>query len=296
MVRKHPLTSLFGRRVVWSLALVTACSVALGASKEKRPITKPKFDPDAARIGMWDGIEQEALDVRVIAKDEKGGNVLIENKSDKPLTVELPDAIVGVQVLPQAIGGVGSGGLGTGSSGLGGGQGGQQQSFGGGLGGGGFGGGGFGGGGLGGGGFGGGGFFSIQPGQIVRVPYKSVCLEYGKKEPHPRVEYKLVAVDQYTDKPELQELIRLVGTGKIEQQSAQAAAWHLANDMSWPQLARLKFDNVAAADTPFFSPQQLLGAQELVAAAQHRVEERAKEKAAPTQPEPAGVRVRTAQR
>ncbi len=294
MVRKLPLTSLFGRRIVWSLAIVTACSAALAASKDKRPITKPKFDPDAARIAMWDGIEQAALDVRVIAKDEKGGNVLIENKSDKPLTVELPDAIVGVQVLPQAIGGVGSGGLSGG--GLGGGQGGQQQAFGGGLGGGGLGGGGFGGGGLGGGGFGGGGFFSIQPGQIVRVPYKSVCLEYGKKEPHPRVEYKLVAVDQYTDKPELQELIRLVGTGKIEQQSAQAAAWYLANEMSWPELARLKFDNAGAPDTPFFSPQQLMGAQELVAASQHRVAERAKEKANPTQPEPAGVRVRTAQR
>ena len=87
-----------------------------------------------------------------------------------------------------------------------------------------------------------------------------------------------------------------MGTGKLEQQAAQAAAWHLANDMSWRELAKLTFDNVAAPDTPFFSPQQLLGAQELVAAAQHRVEERAKQKGAPPQPEPAGVRVRTAQR
>lgn len=281
MVRNHSLIWRLQRGCIWSLAVVFAASSVLAASKDKRPITKPKFDPDAARIGLIEGMEQKALEVKVIAKDAMEGNLLVENTTDKPLTVELPEAFVGVQVLPQGFGGgVGSGGLGAGGGGGLGGGGGQNQAFGGG--GGGLGGGGFGGGGLGGGGFGGGGgFFSVQPGQIVRVPYQSVCLEHGKADPHPRVEYTIVAVDKYTDNPQLQELINLVGAGKLNPESAQAAAWHLANGMSWRELAAKKYDRVGAPDTPYFSPRQLLGAQEIVAAAKHRVEEKAKQKGEP---------------
>ena len=93
----------------------------------------------------------------MILKHSKQGNVLIENKTDQPLTVKLPDAVVGVHVLKQ-------GGLGMGMSAPGGGGGGQQggggggggQSSGGGMSGGG------GGGGMQGGG-GGMGMFSIPP-------------------------------------------------------------------------------------------------------------------------------------
>jgi hypothetical protein len=213
--------------------------------------------------------------------------VLIENKTDQPLTVELPEAVVGVQVLPQGMGG--GFGFGDTDSGSGGGQGGgQNQAFGGGgLGGGGLGGGGFGGGGFGGGGFGGGGggFFSIPPESKVRLPYKSVCLEHGKKDPHPRVQYKLVRVEEFTDKPELQELIKLVGSGKLDAQSAQAAAWHLANNMSWQALSAKTYDRVGTRDTPYFSQQQLAVAQSLVAAARSKAEEAAAgEKKADEQP------------
>lgn len=282
MVRNHSLIWRLQRGCIWSLAVALAASSAVAASKDKRPITKPKFDPNAARIGLIEGMEQKALEVKVIAKDAMEGNLLVENTSDKPLTVELPEAFVGVQVLPQGFGGgVGSGGgLGSGGGGGLGGGGGQNQAFGGGgggLGGGGFGGGGFGGGGLG----GGGGFFSVQPGQIVRVPYQSVCLEHGKADPHPRVEYTLVAVDKYTDDPRLQEVINLVGIGKLDPQSAQAAAWHLASGMSWRELASKKYDRVGSPDTPYFSPQQLHGALEIIAAAKHRAEEKAKKNSEP---------------
>ncbi len=47
---------------------------------------------------------------------------------------------------------------------------------------------------------------------------------------------------------------------------AQAAAWHVGNGMSWDDLARKTFDQAAAADTPYFSREQLVAAMQLVAA------------------------------
>lgn len=253
-------------RQALTVAAISLITAVAAAESRQRPITNPRFDPEAARIEFFEGVEQEVLSYQVIAKDETGGNILIENLTDEPLTVEIPEGLVGVQVLPQFDDG---GGFDGGDSG--GGGGGGNQSFGGG--GGGLGGGGFGGGGQGGGGFGGGGFFSIPAERVVRMPYHSVCLEHGKAEPHPRVRYRLVSVEDYTDDAQLQELIKLVGTGRLNQQSAQAAAWHLANDMSWQELAAKRYNRIGAPDTPYFSRAQLVSAQEIVAAALQRAEE-----------------------
>lgn len=260
-------------------------------SKSKHAITNPKFDAAAEKVALFDGMDEGKFEVTVIAKDEKEGNVLIENKTDKPLTVVLPDAIVGVPVLKQ-FGGVGMGVGGGGVGGVGGqgqnqfgGAGGQQnQGFGGGFGGGG-GGGGFGGGGFGGGGFGGGGlgggFFSIPPEKVVRVPYTSVCLNHGKAEPTPKTPYRLVRVESYTSDAALQELIRMVGTGRIDKTSAQAAAWHLTDKMSWQQLASKEVEQLGGqGNLPYFTRGQLQQAQTLVAQAVEGGRERAEKEAA----------------
>ena len=283
MSRSSSGLALGTRGLAWALCGCLALgTVVLAGSKDKskRVVTKPKFDPSAEQIKLFDGLDQEVLTARVVAKDEFGGQVFIENKTDKPLTVELPDSIVAVQVLPQAAGGGGNDDFGGGGS-TSGGQGGGQQAAGGGFGGGG---GGFGGGGggLGGGGFGGGGFFSVPPDQIVRVSYNSVCLEHGKKPPRPGSNYKLVRPEVYTDNTAVHELLKVVGNGKLNKQAAQAAAWHIANGMSWEQLLAKKFDRALSEDTPYFSQQELAGAQEIVAHARKRAEEA--EKAAPQQP------------
>ncbi|MBT4864667.1 MAG: hypothetical protein HON53_06015, partial [Planctomycetaceae bacterium] len=89
--------------------LVLVCSgdaMAVKRSKAKRPITKLSLDPTAKSVELFAGMEKGLLDVKAIPKDSKKGNLLIENKTDKPLTVQMPDAFVGVQVLKQ-IGGMG---------------------------------------------------------------------------------------------------------------------------------------------------------------------------------------------
>jgi hypothetical protein len=268
---------------VFCLALVAeTLTIETQAAPPKRPITKPKYDPDAEQVELFQGIKDGKFSAKVIPKDEMGGNVMIENLTDKPLTVKLPDAVVGVQVLQQ-FGGCGGGACGGfgGCAGGGGSQGGGgNQPFGGGMGGGGMGGMGGGMGGMG--GMGGGGFFSIPAEKIVQVPYTSVCLAHGKPDPHPRNTYRLMPVDEYTEDPALRELVRMVGTGKVNKQAAQAAAWHLADKMSWQELAAKSVRRLGGqGNLPYFSRNELLAAQQMVTLAEARAKERANETPAP---------------
>ena len=253
-------------------ALVSASTAQAGSSKGL--IKKLTFDPNAPQIEMFDGIEEGAIDVKMIPKNAEGGNLIVENKTDAPLSVELPAGFVGVPILAQGYGDSGGGG-GQGQGG------GGQQSVGGG------GGGGLGGGNQGGGG--GGGFFSIPPEKSVLVPYGSVCLEHGKAEPRPQSNYKIIPIEEYTEDPTLQELIKLVGTGRIHPSVAQLAAWNIANDMSWRELAALKYDRIGVPDVPQFSRAQLFKAQELVSIAVRKAKERDEEP--PADPKPRVSRV-----
>lgn len=272
------------------------CSVSQAGSRPERrstPITRPRFIPTAERVELFKGMEEGQIETKVIAKGPFGGNLLITNKTDQPLTVDMPPAFTTVHVLKQfgaGGGGLGGGGGGFGGGGLGGGQGGGgQQNQGGGLGGG-QGGGGLGGGGLGGGGAqagGGGGFFSIPPEKTVKLPYVSVCLEHGKKDPTPQASYKIVPLEKYTEDPVLQQLIAMVGSGRLPAQSAQAAIWSRTDNMSWQQLASKTKLDVVRGNLPYFHANEIRGAQMIVAKAEGLAREAAKNNPKPTQEKPA---------
>jgi len=239
---------------------------AAARTRRVRAITKPKFDPAAKQIGLFQGIKEGSLVAKLILKNSRQGNVLIENKTDQPLTVKLPDAVVGVQVLKQ--GGMGMGmGAGGGGGGQQGGGGGGGQSSGGGMSGG-------GGGGQQGGG-GGMGMFSIPPQKVVRLPYRGVCLEHGKREPTSRMRYKLVPVEQYSKDAGLHELLRLVARGQIATPVAQAAAWNINSRMPWQTLAAKRRSRLGGGfHPPYFHLQHLISARQVVAFAKARGAER----------------------
>lgn len=299
-----PWSSMF-RSVALLAALVGLLSVSTvsteagskGREARKPILTNPKFDPTAERVGLFEGMDDGRLASKVVAKDATGGVVVISNNSDQPLTVELPESFVMVQVLNQLGGGLGGGGGGFGGGGLGGqgggggGQGGGNQSggggFGGGQGGGGLGGGG-GQGGLGGGG-GGQGFFSIPPERSVKLPYVSACLNHGKADPNPNVEYKLVRVSEYTEDPVLSELIKMVGTGRINQKSAQAAIWTRTDNMTWQQLAAKNFNTLQGVEY-FFHPNNISEGQLILTSAEARVREAAENKEEKNEEVPSRVR------
>ncbi len=272
---------MFCRWRPWALVGVLALTfVAPGlsadAKKPKKVVPAVKFDASAEQMDVFEGIERGILEVKMVPKDALGGKLFIENKGDKPLNVEFPAAFIGKQVLRQGgFGGGNRGGGGLGGGGLGGGGqgGGGNQQQGGGLGGGGQGGGGLGGGGLGGGGQGGG-FFSVPPDRIVRVAYRSVCLEHGKPDPSPGMTYQIAKVEEFSEDPILKELLTQVANGQLEAQSAQAAAWHLTDKMSWEQLAAKSIPHLGGrAPSPYFSPEQLHRAQQIFSTAVVRVNE-----------------------
>ncbi len=246
------------------VALLALALLAGGSAEaaKKGQITKPKLDPNAPVVELFKGMEEEKLSTKLLQKNSKTGNLLIENLTKETITVQMPESFVGVHVLNQ--GGLG-GGLGGGQQG--GGGGGQTAGGGGG--------GQQGGGGGGAAAGGGGGFFSIPPDMVVRIPVTSVCLEFGKPEPSLRMEYRIHPVESVSKDPILKELLNLVATGRINSNVAQAAAWNIANGKSWQELSQLKFNRLAQPDTPQFSYAELAYAQQLVAAAKQRAADKA---------------------
>jgi hypothetical protein len=287
--RSIVLQGLIATGILGLFLTVSAESFAGSKRTETRRtiLANPKFDPTAERVGLFEGMEDGRVETKVVAKDATGGFLIISNTSDQPLTVELPDSFVAVQTLKQ-LGGLGGMGGGMGGGGLGGGGmggqqgGGQNQNQGGGMGGqqGGMGGGGMGGGGMGG---GGGGFFSVPPEKSVKVPYVGVCLNHGKADPNPRVEYKIVRVSEYTQDPVLAELIRMVGSGRVDQHSGQAAVWTRTDNMTWQDLANESARSIGGGRDYMFSPKNIAMAQNIFVSAEAKVREAA-EKGETTEP------------
>lgn len=271
-----------------AIALLTAGSQASAAERPKRIITKPQFDPDARKVELFEAMEAGEVEVKLIARDSTGGNVLIENKTGEPLSVQLPEAFVGVQVFKQ-IGGIGPGG---GLTGLGGTTGvgltgqtgygaaaGIAQPFGGGM--------GMMGMGMGMPGMMGMGFYSIPPESVARIPYRSVCLAHGKPEPSPNKTYQMVRVESFTNDPVLAQLITLLNDPKIDQHALQAATWHITDGMSWQQLAAKRADELGIAPRPYFSPAHLQFAQQTFVIAQQKAAEVERKKSEAQSQQPA---------
>jgi hypothetical protein len=234
--------------------LLICLTNAVHAQRRQSFITKPRLDPKAPEVALFDGVLAKQFGVAIIPTNEKTGSVLIENKTDKTLTVKLPDSIVG-QPVPNRVNPNAQ----------------QAQPVGG--------------------GFLGGplrdGLFSIPPKRIAQVPYRSVCLAHGLPEPRPNMPYQIMPVENYTKNKTLQTLIYLIGTERIDQKVAQAAAWHVANKMPWGKLAQETMP-VGGFPFPYFNRAQLIAAQKLVAIADKQAKEPppAKPSASDTKPVP----------
>lgn len=233
-----------------SLLFVPVCGVCSEKAADKSPAPK--------EVDFFQAMEDGLIDASIVTYSSLDARVTIRNKTKEPLQVDLPDTFAAVHVFQfEDFGGGmdmgGDGGMrgGGGRSGGGGGRSGGGQSSGG--------------GGLGRGGGGGGGMFNLAPEQVYRQNVKTVCLEHGKREPRKHMKYAIRPLDSVTDKKEVHVLCSLVGTGAVDQKSAQAAVWHYNNDMSWEELARKQHKpRVDSPKTvPYFSRQQMVYAMQL---------------------------------
>ena len=259
------------RRLVIAAAMVAVS--ALSFSSEAFADAK-QDDTDAVQVGLFEAMDAGQVDVKFIPHDASKANVLVKNLTDKPLEIRLPSAFAGVPVLGQmgmgGMGGMGGGMGGMGGGGMGGGGGGQ--AMGGGMGGGGMGGMG---GGMGGMGGGMGGMMRVAPERMRKMQVTTVCLEHGKPDPNPKMAYKIVPLDQVTKDSNVTVLCEALGNGLVTQNTAQAAAWHLMDKMSWSELAaKNRVESKYLGTIRWFSPIELKTAVAVVSECKRIADER----------------------
>ncbi len=265
----------FSCRASWilGLALSAGATLLVAASFAAGPADNAAPPQDKPAVALFDAMKSGQVDVKFIPRDSREGQLLVTNKTDQPLTVKLPDAFAAIPVLAQAA--AGAGGNGNRKSYNGGGNN-QNQGVGG-------------GGGMGMGGGGGqmgGGAFNVAPEKVAKIKIETVCLEHGKKEPNARVPYEVVPIETFTSDARVQELCKLVGTGQVDQRAAQAAAWHLANGMSWEDLLNKKIHHLIGGDEAYFTEAEILDAMKITDQAMKLADARP---ASSTAPSPTGA-------
>lgn len=228
------------------VALVSIIPAAIWAAGPSGP--SHKSDLPAKTVDLFAGMEAGEVEAVMIMADSTKGTVMLKNKTSQPLTIKMPAAFAGVPILAQRGGrnGGGAGGMGGMGGGMGGGG---MQGMGGGM-----------MGGMGGGMMGGGmgGMFNVAPDKVQKVKIGSVCLDHGLTDPSPRVAYKPIPIESYIKDPAVAELIKLMTAGQIDQHSAQAAAWHLQNGLTWDELAqKVGVKHINGTREPYFAPNQL---------------------------------------
>jgi hypothetical protein len=68
----------------------------------------------------------------------------------------------------------------------------------------------------------------------------------------------MVPADTIVDRPAVVELLKAFGRGELKHGAAQAAAWHLNNDLSWQQLAaKLQGTKRSFKRPPYFSADEI---------------------------------------
>ena len=109
----------------------------------------------------------------------------------------------------------------------------------------------------GGGGGQGGGFFSVPAEKVMDIKVATLCLEHGKPDPRPAMKYEIRPIGEFTTNAAVQELCRVFGNKQLPREAAQAAAWHLANNMSWEELANKRIKRANGTSYPYFTQQAL---------------------------------------
>jgi hypothetical protein len=269
------MTSASRVRWVFTWAFAAAAGLALVAfhpataadkSSDAAAKSSDKSTSDKPAVDLFDAMKSGDIDVKYVAKNSREGQLLVKNNTDQPLTVKLPDAFAAIPVLAQGVQAA-AGNRGGNRSYGGGNRNNNNQNQG-------VGGGGLGGLGGGGGFGGGGGAFNVAAEKVAKLRIDTVCLDHGKKEPNAHVPYEIRPLEEFTTDANVQELCKMVSAGKIDQRAAQAAAWHLANHMSWEQLMDKKIHHLLGGDEIYFTQAEIRDAMQLTDRAMKAAEAR----------------------
>lgn len=239
--------------------------IASGASRSAWGAPRPAGERE--QVDLFAGIAKGLLDVKIIARDSRESRLLVTNKAGRPLSVVLPDCFAAVPVLaqfqdpgvplrgdkePQPVAAappMGPNGPGPmfnnlanppGANGRRGNQNdfpllGPRGPF----------------------------FFNVEPEKVGQVKLRTVCLEFGKAEPGPRIAYQVKPLEAVTTRPGVREACRQLANAEVEQKVIQAAAWHLNNGLSWNQLKLKRYKSDFGVTSPIFTERELKQGQRL---------------------------------
>lgn len=233
-----------------ALCCLCCCLSSVVASAQD-PARKVEQEADKARVvQLIEASRKGEIEVRWIAFAVEGGRLTAVNKTNEALKVVFPPAMTAEHIVPadgktpraQTLGigpAAGRGYLGNGFF--------QQEEE---------------------------SYFFLPPGKSAKVDLPSVCLDFGKPDPTRTKPYEIRPVTAFTNAATIERLLVRWRRDRFSQPVAQAAAWHLANGVTWDKLARLPSQGTAfVPGRPMFSRDLLEAAQRLVQAI--RDEERA---------------------
>jgi hypothetical protein len=98
----------------------------------------------------------------------------------------------------------------------------------------------------------------VEPGKSVDFTVPSVCLNFGIPTPTPKDQFRLMDVNDYSPDPRVRKALRTLSTIGTSQGVAQAVMWHVANGMT--------FDQMASQDVKPFNMFELATAARIVSA------------------------------
>jgi hypothetical protein len=78
-----------------------------------------------------------------------------------------------------------------------------------------------------------------------------------------------------TTKPEIKELLTAFGKERLSQRATQAAAWHLANGLTWEQLANKRIEHLNGASESWFNAEEIRAAMRIAQFAEVQAEQNA---------------------
>jgi hypothetical protein len=107
----------------------------------------------------------------------------------------------------------------------------------------------------------------------IRDRLNTICLEEGRPDPKPNMEYVLMPLEKFNNDPRIAEICMMLGNNEIATPIAQAAAWHITDNLSWGQLlVKNRRESMDGSFERFFNPVQIQYAQRLLVAAQERAQ------------------------
>jgi hypothetical protein len=236
--------SAFPRFAIVALLSLCACGASIAATPDST--ARPGYEP----IALFQAIERGDVSATVHVRDATQLNIAIENHTDRPLAIEMPDVFAAVPVHAQfqpgglqqfnqnngaqnqAVGAPG-GPFNQGNQGNQGNNGFNR------------------------------GFFNVPPGKIVKAKQPCICLEHGKADPSPQLDYEIRPLESVIDDPQVAELTKRLVQG-TDRRLVQLAIWHRANGIAWEELAALEIDRLGRPDTRQYSKRELSAARELL--------------------------------